>query len=303
MRASLRRFAVRGVFWRQYLDWAIINAPFYMHFVLLCFWTLFFYFFAAPARRAVVVNLGVVLRGSSRVMNHVRALRTLYNFAWTITDAAVHKLTKAVFDYEISGARVLDELGAARGAIVLTAHMGSYDLGAALFAEKFNRQIRMVRAPEPDRQTEEHLKASLTQAGEGAVKVDYNTAGALLSFDLLNALRQGEIVSIQGDRVIGDVAQIEGTIFGRTISVPTGPFILAQVAEVAIFPLFIARTGYRRYAIIVREPIRVARVSADRNTDISAAVAQWCSVLQTVVAEHWEQWFAFAPIFVAHEKR
>jgi lauroyl/myristoyl acyltransferase len=171
-----------------------------------------------------------------------------------------------------------------------------------LFAQKFNRQIRMVRAPEPDRESEQHLKASLAQAGAGAVKIDYNTAGALLSFDLLSALRQGEIVSIQGDRVIGNVAQIEGTMFGRAISIPTGPFILAQVAEVAIFPLFIARVGHRHYAIIVREPIRVARTAADRNEDISVAVAQWCAVLQSVVAERWDQWFAFAPIF-AHEKR
>ena len=28
---SLGRFAVRGVFWRQYLDWAALNLPFYFY--------------------------------------------------------------------------------------------------------------------------------------------------------------------------------------------------------------------------------------------------------------------------------
>ena len=287
------------MFWREYLDWAIVNAPFYMHFVLLCFWTLFFFFFAAPARRAVVANLRIVLPHSSWLMNQVRAFQVFYNFAWTITDAAVHKLTKAAFRYEIVGAHLLDELGAARGAIVLTAHMGSYDLGAALFAEKFNRQIRMVRAPEPDQQTEQHLRASLARAGEGAVKVDYNTAGALLSFDLLNALRAGEIVSIQGDRVIGNIAQTRGALFGRKVSLPAGPFMLAQIAGVAIFPLFVVRLGYRRYGIVIREPIQVVRTNADRTQDIDAAVAEWCGTLESIVTEHWRQWFAFTPLVAA----
>src|ERR1700704_3493446 len=169
--SRLGRFAVRGVFWRQYLDWAAINLPFYVYPMQLVFFTLFFFFFAAPARRAIVANLSVVLPGSSRAMNYLRAFRTLYNFAWTIAEAAIHKLLKEEFSYKIIGAEWLEQLGAAPGAIVLTAHMGSYDLGAALFAEKFHREIRVVRAPEPDRGTARHLSASLEKSGEGAVKV------------------------------------------------------------------------------------------------------------------------------------
>ena len=224
------RFAVRGVFWRQYLDWATINMPFYTYPVLHCFMTFFFFFFAAPARRIVLANLAIILPGSSRAVNYLRVLRTFYNYAWTISEAAIHKLNKEEFAYEIIGAQWLDQLGAAPGAIVLTAHMGNYDLGAALFAEKFNREIRLVRAPEPDQQTAQHLSASLEKSGEGAVKVDYNTAGALLSFDLLNALRLGEIVSIQGDRMDGDLAETPAHLFGHDVRLPNGPFVLAQVA-------------------------------------------------------------------------
>src|SRR6185436_4022249 len=135
------RFAVRGVFWRRYLDFALLNVPFYLQPILLIFWTIFFYFFAAPARRALLGNVAVIFPGSSSWQNHLRAFRTLLNFAWTITDAANFKLNQAEFDYDITGAEFLDQLGAARGAIALTAHMGNYDLGAALFAQKFNRQI------------------------------------------------------------------------------------------------------------------------------------------------------------------
>lgn len=292
----LGRFAVKGVFWRQYLDWAVINLPFYVYPVQLVFFTLFFFFFAAPARRAVVANLAVVLPGSSRAMNYLRAFSTLYNFAWTIAEAAIHKLIKEEFSYEINGTEWLEQLGAARGAIVLTAHMGSYDLGAALFAEKFQREIRIVRAPEPDQLSAQHLSASLEQAAEGAVKVNYNTAGALLSFDLLNALRAGEIVSIQGDRVEGEMGQVTARLFGHEVQLPNGPFVLALVAQVPIYPLFIARFGCRRYAIVVHEPIRLEN-TGDRERNIAKGVGQWCAILEETVADRWDQWFAFTPIF------
>jgi lauroyl/myristoyl acyltransferase len=293
----LRRFAVRGVFWRQYLDWAIVNLPFYFYPVCNFFCTFFFFFFAAPARRAIVANLAVILPGSSRIMNHLRAFRTLSNFAWTLTEAAMYRINKEEFSYEIIGAEWLEQLGAARGAIVLTAHMGNYDLGAALFAEKFHREIRVVRAPEPDRQTAQHLSASLQQAAEGAVKVDYNTAGALLSFDLLKALRDGEIVSIQGDRADGEVAQVAARLFETKARLPNGPFVLSFVAGVPIYPLFIARSGCRSYQIIVREPIQLRRESGTREQEIDKGLGQWCVVLEEIIAEHWDQWFAFTPIF------
>ena len=294
--SRLGRFAVKGVFWREYLDWAVVNLPFHFYPVPLTFFTIFFFFFAAPARRAVMANLAVVLPGSSRAMNYWRAFRTLYNFAWTISEAAIHRLIKAEFHYNLIGGQWLDQLGKGRGAIVLTAHMGSYDLGAALFAEKFQREIRIVRAPEPDAQSARHLTASLANAGEGAVKVEYNTAGALLSFDLLKALREGEIVSIQGDRIEGEVAQTTGRLFGREVRLPNGPFVLALVGEAPIYPLFIARTGCRAYDIVVREPITIEN-HGDREADIATGVAQWCEILEQLIANRWEQWFAFAPIF------
>lgn len=293
----MRRFAVRGVFWRQYLDWALFNVPFYFLPLLIWFWTTFFFFFASPARRAVLSNLEVILPGSSRMMNYLRTWRTLYQFAWTIAEGSHYKLNKSDFVYEIEGADALERLAAAKSAIVLTAHMGNYDLGAALFAEKFRREIRMVRAPEPDRQTARHLDEALEKTGSGAVRVDYTTNTASLSFDLLQALRQNEIVSIQGDRAVAGTASASTKLFGRDADLPTGPFILSLIAEAPIFPLFIVRSGYRHYKIIVREPIVCARSGATRDEDVAAALQQWSATLQEVITHHWDQWYAFVPTF------
>lgn len=297
-RAFIRRFAVHGVLWRKYLDFAVTHVPHYLQPILSFVCTLFFFFFAAPARRAVVRNLSIVLPGSTRWGNHVRAFRNLMHFALTIADAANFRVNQAEFDYEIIGPEHLEALGKAEGAILLTAHMGNYDLGAALFARKYHRAISMVRAPEPDHESGQHLDDSIAASGQGAVKIAYSNAGALLAFDLLNSVREGEIVSIQGDRIMPGLATVRARMFGRPVEVPSGPFTLALVAEKPVYPLFVARAGHGRYQIIVHEPFFVRR-TAGREEAIAKAAQQWCDALESVVAQHWAQWFTFAPVFTA----
>ncbi|HXA09899.1 MAG TPA: lysophospholipid acyltransferase family protein [Chthoniobacterales bacterium] len=294
-----RRFAVRGVLWRHYLDFGLTNVPFYLQPVMIFFWTIFFFFLAAPARRAILSNLRVVLPGSSPLLNLGRAWLTLYNFAWTISDAANDRLAQTEFAYEMEGAEFLDQLAAAQGAVLLTAHMGNYDLGAAIFARRFRREIRMVRAPESDEQTAQHLGASLERAGAGAVKVAYNTSSMALPFELLNAIRQGEIVSIQGDRAVEPGSQRAAQLFGQVVRLPDGPFMLAFVTEAPIFPLFIVRASYHRYKIIARAPIYCRSTGRGREPALEAAMEAWCRTLESVVAAHWSQWFSLVPIFPA----
>ena len=296
-----RRFAVRGVFWRQYLDWALVNVPAYFLPLLIWFWTTFFFFFAAPARRAVMANLSVIHPGSGWLMNLLRVWRTLYNFAWTITEGSHYKLNKSRFSYGVEGTDALKRLATAKSAIGLTAHMGNYDLGAAIFAEKFQREIRMVRAPEPDQQTALHLDETLEKTGSGAVRVDYTTDPSLLSFDLLGALRKNEIVSIQGDRVVGNVAHSQAQLFGQEVNLPTGPFILSQIAEAPVFPLFIVRVGYRKYKIIVQAPI-ICESGGVREQNAAAALKQWSVILEDIIKRHWDQWYAFVPTFFANDR-
>jgi lauroyl/myristoyl acyltransferase len=267
------------------------------HPLLIWVSTLVFFFVAAPARKAILRNLAIVLPQSSRLANYLRVFRIFSNFGWTLTDAAVYKLLKARFSYELDGEKFLQRLASGQGAIVLTAHMGNYNLGAALLAEKFERQIRMVRAPEPDALSAQHVDLSLQESSAGGVKVGYSSDGTSLAFDLLNALRKGEIISIQGDRVIGDVARSAVTFFGHQVFLPTGPFVLSLVSGMPIYPLFMVRTGYRKYKIIGREPIVCSRRDRSREEEIADAMQHWSQMLEENLKSHWPQWFAFTRVF------
>jgi len=127
--------------------------------------------------------------------------------------------------------------------------------------------------------------------------VEYSSAGTALSFDLLAALRKGEIISIQGDRIVGDVARAVASIFGRDVALPKGPFVLSYVAETPIYPLFIVRSGFRKYKIIARQPIVVRQGEGGRDAQIEGAMRQWSCVLEETIRRYWPQWYAFTPIF------
>ncbi|PYL37452.1 MAG: hypothetical protein DMF34_10385 [Verrucomicrobia bacterium] len=289
-------FAVQGVQWRIFVDWAILNVPSWFHPALVWMGTFVFFFFAGRARKTTLRHLRIVLPGSSRLVNYSRVFRIFSNFGWTLADAAVYRLQKPAFTYELEGEAYLRELTSAQGAIVLTAHMGNYNLGAALFAQKFDRHLRMVRAPEPDALSAQHVDLSLHEASAGGVQVGYSSNSTSLALDLLNALRNGEIISIQGDRVIGDVATSPVKLFGHKAFLPTGPFVLSFMTQKPIYPLFIVRSGYRKYKIIACAPIVGSR-NQTREEEMAEAMRRWTEVLEEQVRAYWEQWYAFTPVF------
>jgi KDO2-lipid IV(A) lauroyltransferase len=252
-----------------------------------------FFFVAGPARKALLSNLRLIQPNSLPILNYFRVIRVFANFGWSLTDAATYRLKKTRFRYEIEGGPFLDKLGSADAAIILTAHMGNYDLGAAVFAAKFDRQIRMVRAPEPDALAAKHVDLALQESSAGAVKIGYSDDGTSLALDLLDALRAGEIISIQGDRVVGEMARAPVTFLQREILLPNGPFVLAYVSGTPIYPLFVVRTGRWKYKVIAHEPIFLSRVGALRDEIIAAAMQRWSNVLEKTVRICWPQWFAF----------
>jgi predicted LPLAT superfamily acyltransferase len=291
------RFNVRGVFWRQFLRWAVLNVPAWAEPSILSFWTALFMFWHS-GRRAVMHNLAAVLPGSSAFANFFRTYVVMWNFAWSISDNVRFKELRVTPDWEFSGIEHFEALQAqAGGAIILTAHMGNYDVGAQLFAETSDRKIVMIRAPEVDPRTQIHEKELHRRTvGEARVKVDFSGSASDLAIDLLHALQNGELVAIQGDRITPGIASMPATLFGKPSEVPAGPFALAMAARVPIYPLFIVRLGWRRYRLVTRAPIEVMR-TRDRNEAFSRAVEQWTRELESVGRETWYQWFNFVPFY------
>ena len=283
----MSRFQVRGVFWRQFLRWAVLNVPLWIEPAIIGFWALFFLLWG-PGRRGVMRNLSLILPGSSALANFFRSYLVCWNFSWSLSETGRFREMRLIPEWSFAGREHLEALRSGGGAILLTAHMGSYDLGAHLFAEVSGRRIVMVRAPESDPETRKFEEARLG----GAIETQFNVDGSTLALDLLHAVRDGAIVAIQGDRMAGQISGVPATLFGKAIQVPAGPFALAMAARVPIYPVFVMRAGKQHYLLRAEQPFEIVR-SRDRDADFAAAAQKWTAVLEEVIRDGWQQWFAF----------
>lgn len=296
IRDRLRRFHPHGVFWRHFLEWAVNNVPPPLDATTMWLWSFFFFGLWGAGRRGVMSNLKHVLPGSSAVANFFRTYRVFQNFAWTIADSARFHSTGIGFDWEIRGGENLDALGdPGRSAIVLTAHMGNYDIGSFIFASRVARTLSTVRAPEVDQETHEYALEQQRKI-KGALKVHYNVTPETLALELVEAIGDGEVVAIQGDRALPGVTARPAPLFGGMVDLPAGPFALAMATRALIFPVFIMRAGRRRYRVIATPPITCARSKESKEVVIAAAMAEWAKVLEETVREHWYQWFTFEAV-------
>lgn len=291
----LQRFNVKAVFWRKFLRWAVLNIPLWIEPAVIAAWSLFFLLWG-PGRRGVMRNLTAIKPGSWTITNFFRTFRVFWNYAWTITDNVRFKELRTMPEWSFIGrehfAPLADEANG--GAIILTAHMGSYDLGAHLFAATAARHIVMIRAPEVDPQTRQYEEAKAGQTADDGLRIGFNTTGDL-AFELLAAVQRGELVAIQGDRVTPGIAAVPVTLFGRAAKIPSGPFALALAARAPIHPMFVVRTGLRSYTLVSGAPIAVERKGRER--DFAPAIETWIAQLEQVIRDYWFQWFAFEPFF------
>jgi len=284
-----RRFLVRGVFWRRFLRWAAVHIPPWIEPAVVGFWSMFFLLWG-PGRRGVMRNLSAIKPGSSAVANFFRCYRVFCNYAWSIGDTVRFREQRIIPDWEFAGWKHFEEMQARGGAILLTAHMGSYDLGAQIFSETSQQRIVMVRAPEVDPLTRQYEEAHMPEG----LRIEFSAQRGDLALDLLHAVTGGAIVAIQGDRVTSGIAAFDTTLFGKAAQVPAGPFALAMAARAPIYPTFVVRRGRRRYQLVTCKPIEVVR-AADRDAAFAAAVDEWTASLESIIRSGWHQWFAFEP--------
>jgi len=188
-----------------------------------------------------------------------------------------------------AGVAGLERLHAAatdgRGVVVLTAHVGNWELAGRLLALQLSRPTHVVVAAEADPGVERFLRRAPAPV-RFVVRRDATSA-----LPLVGALRRGAVVAMQGDRALGTRGDVAQPFFGAPAAFPVGPFVLARAAGVAVVPAFCVSTTDDRYAIEVGEPIDVAPGAE------AAAQRRWVAALERVVAAHPTQWFNFFDVW------
>lgn len=174
---------------------------------------------------------------------------------------------------------------AGRGAIIVTAHMGSFEVGMASLLEQ-EKRIHVVFKRDTGRF--ERIRQGLRQRlGVVEQAVD---EGWGVWVKLRDALKADEVVAIQGDRVMPGQKGSRVPFLGGHMLLPTGPVKLAMASGAPIVPVFSVRTAGGKIKLFIEEPIEVGQ-------DVDEAMGQLAAVIARYVAAYPEQWLVLHPAF------
>lgn len=291
------RLGVFGDLPTRLMHHALRVVPWFLEPVLIGGWTLFFFLLAKTQRRAVAGNLRALHWQWGWWRAQVGAWQVFWNFALTYVDAQRCETGTGGVDWAVEGLQAFEDLSSRKeGCIVLTVHMGNYDLAAPLFAARFNRTLYTVRAPErtPETQRIREREIQKKEALFPNFRSLINEDGNLLGVRLAALLGEGNIVAVQGDRVIFDVSPMDVEVRpGLWMRLPKGPLFLARATQAPCFPLLITRDGWRRYRVTVHPPLALPR---RRRGDDAEVAKIWAAAVFDAAASHWNQWYVFEPL-------
>jgi predicted LPLAT superfamily acyltransferase len=217
------------------------------------------------------------------------------SFALAIVDRLAIWFGRAQdFEFEVHGSEHVDRLGhGRRGAIVLGAHLGSFD-ALRLLAERHGSVVNVLmytrNAPLINRIFRE-------LSPEVEARVIHAEPGSLRSvFAIRECIERGEVVAMLGDRVEpGDRHRASRVPFlGGEAELPQAPFLLAALLGCPVFLLLALRQGPGRYEVFAEElspEVRVPR--GEREKRVDELLAAYAGRLEHYVLRAPLQWYNF----------
>jgi lauroyl/myristoyl acyltransferase len=302
-RRLLGPFYFSGATWYRVHHWAAARLPEWAIRAALPVIAGCFFLFLGGVRRALAAN-GAALRSATAggrmgwLAARRHAFRTLANHAWCMTETQEALAGRArAPEAEVEGLEHWEGLDPAEGLVLVTAHVGHWEVGSRLAATTGARTVHVVREPELDPQAQAVLSELLAKVSDQHYQVHFARADdPTLGARLLGALRRGEIVARQADRPRQGGRTIEVELLGKPYALPLGPLALARSAGVPVLPVFALRTGRRRSTLVFRPPIRMSG-EGDRSVELQTAARRLASDLGAVLVRAPEQWFCFRDVW------
>ena len=245
-------------------------------------------------RSAVAANLSRILGAPPRSRAVRRARRSMYrHFAYYWVDlfrfAQLPPEEGRRHVASVEGMeRVEGALDEGRGVILLTAHLGNWEMGSVLLGQD-DWPVSVVYVRDKFAEAETFRSRLRTEGRVDEIPLDVGSGWG--SLPVLRALRENRIVAMQGDRDF-DEQGVPAEFFGRRVRFPRGPFIVSLLTGAPILPTFLTYTPDRCFRARFLPAIRPVR-TGDREADLRRAVDAWARVLEEVVAACPDQWYTF----------
>jgi KDO2-lipid IV(A) lauroyltransferase len=236
--------------------------------------------------RWTLANLRIAFPELSEPERREIGRQSYVNFGWNLIDY-LRAETWTDDDYrERIVLRGLEHARAAlahgRGAILLTLHMGNFELAAhilPLHGIEFATVGRRMRNPLLWGRV---VEGRTQRAGELIER-----RGAARG--MLRALRQGHLVGVLNDQYSRRRRGVMVPLFGKRCSTTAGVATIALRTGAPVIPGYVTRAGSDRHVAVFEPPLEIP-LTGDRSSDIEVATAHYNLALEAIIRRHPEQW-------------
>lgn len=176
---------------------------------------------------------------------------------------------------------ISDALKKKRGAIIITAHFGNWELSGVAGAIKGYPQVVLAR-----QQNYPRLNGLLNSYRElhGSRVVEKGMA----TREIISSLKNNEVVAILSDQDGGPNGYLVN-FFGRLASTPGGAAVFTLKFGSLFLPSFCARQKGPFYHMSVDEPITLEK-SGNQDADIQKYMQKFTNVLESYIIKYPTQW-------------
>lgn len=173
-----------------------------------------------------------------------------------------------------------------KGVIAITAHLGNWELGTGI-AQQCGCRVNAVVREQPTPRLEALFQAQRLRRGVHALTM----SGA--SSSVPACLKRNEVVVLLADMdYTGGGRSVP--FFGQPAHLPFGAAVLAKRSGAPILPVFVYRQPDDRFCFRAYPPIL-----PDRSRSIHNIQNTICAVMESVISEHPDQWFAYHRVWDA----
>lgn len=183
-------------------------------------------------------------------------------------------------------------IAAGKGAILATAHMGSFEVAAAALLQHEPKVNVLFHRDALD--LFEQIRSTLRKK-LGVIEVPVDK-GWTVWMRLRDALARDEVVLIQCDRVMPGQKGMAVKFFEGHILLPTGPVKLALLSGAPIVPVFSVRTPRGKVRLYIDRPIFIGDMPG--GLDVQQGMAALAAVLERYVRRFPDQWLENRPAWI-----
>jgi KDO2-lipid IV(A) lauroyltransferase len=183
-----------------------------------------------------------------------------------------------------------DALAAGTGAILVSPHLGNWELGGLGLAD-VGFKINVLTFREPDEKVNELREKVRGERGIGFIYVDRDDTSPLAIIEAVNALRRNEVLCLLGERD-GSSHTIAIDFFGKPTPFPVGAAYLSLASGAPVIPVFVPLEG-GAYATLMDGPIYFKGGHGEHGQAIRSGMERLAAVFERYIREYPDQWYNF----------